>query len=59
MVVAFLTDGLQVKLVEFGLLRHLRVANGTREMIHAPRLVQSGEHVARYHRVAVETHVAE
>lgn len=59
MIVTFLTDGLQVELVEFGLLGHLRVADRTGEVIHAPRLVQSRKHVAGYHRVAHEAHVAE
>lgn len=39
MVVALLTDGLQIELVEFGLLRHLHVADGTGKVVDAPRLV--------------------
>lgn len=39
-----LADGLQIKLVELRLLRHLGVADGTGKVVDAPRFVQSSEH---------------
>ena len=45
-VVTFLTDRLQVHLVELALHRHLLVAGGAGEVVHAPGLVQGRENVS-------------
>ena len=45
-VVTFLTDRLQIHLVELALHRHLLVAGGAREVVDAPGLVEGGEDVA-------------
>lgn len=58
-VVALLTHRLEVDLVELGLDGHLLVARRTREVVHAPGLIQSGEHVARNDLVANVAQVAE
>ena len=49
LVVALLAHRLEVHLVELGLHRHPLVAGGAGELVHAPRLVQGREHVARDH----------
>ena len=44
---ALFAHWLQIEFVEFRLLRHLRVAHGASEVVHAPRLVQRRKHCAR------------
>jgi len=55
-VVTFLTDRLQVHLVELALHRHLLVAGGAGEVVDAPGLVEGREDVALYDLV---THLAQ
>jgi len=55
-VVTFLTDRLQVHLIELALHRHLLVAGGAGEVVDAPGLVEGGEDVALNDLV---THVAQ
>lgn len=58
-VVALLARGLQVQLVEFGLLVELLVAHRTGKVMHAPGLVQSGEYISPNDLVAHEAQVPE
>ena len=57
-VVTFLTDRLQVHLVELALDRHLLVAGGAGEVVDAPGLVEGREDVALYDLVADVAQVA-
>ena len=58
-VVTFLTDRLQVHLVELALHRHLLVAGGAGEVVDAPGLVEGGEDVALNDLVTDVAQVAE
>ena len=58
-VVTFLTDRLQVHLIELALHRHLLVAGGAGEVVDAPGLVEGGEDVALYDLVTDVAQVAE
>jgi len=58
-IVALLTDRLQIYFIELGLDRHLLVAGGAGEVVDAPGLVESREHVALDHLVADVAKVSE
>jgi len=58
-VVTFLTDRLEVHLVELALHRHLLVTGGAGEVVDAPGLVEGREDVALYDLVADLAEVAE
>jgi len=59
LVVALLTQRLQVELVELGFLIHLGVTNETGEMLHTPGFVQGREHIPGNNVIAHEAQVPE